>query len=223
VLFDTIVFGTNGSIIIPAMPFPPQFFITGTDTDVGKTVTSALLTLGLGYAYWKPIQSGLTPTTDTDYIRAATGLDASHFIPERYRLTQPLSPHAAEIDRLYISLTDFQLPPTDKPGLIVEGAGGLMVPINEQDLMIDLIRSLHLPVCLVARSKLGTINHTLLSIAALRQADIPILGVVINGEKNQINREAIEHYGQVQVLGELEPLAEINAETLTIAFARIFS
>jgi dethiobiotin synthetase len=204
------------------MPFPPQFFITGTDTDVGKTIVSALLTLGLGYAYWKPIQSG-TPT-DTDTLRSATGLDASHFIPERYRLTQPLSPHAAAaIDRHHISLTDFQLPVTDKPGLIVEGAGGLMVPINEQDLMIDLIRSLHLPVCLVARSKLGTINHTLLSIAALRQAEIPILGVMINGEKNQINREAIEHYGQVKILGELEPLAEINAQSLAIAFDKIFS
>jgi dethiobiotin synthetase len=203
------------------MPFPSQFFITGTDTDVGKTVTSALLTLGLGYAYWKPIQSGLP--TDTDSIRAATGLDDSHFIPERYRLTQPLSPHAAaKIDRVPISLSDFQLPPTDKPGLIVEGAGGLMVPINEQDLMIDLIRSLHLPVCLVTRSQLGTINHTLLSIAALRQAEIPILGVMMNGEKNQVNRNAIEHYGQVQVLGELEPLAEINPRTLAIAFNKIF-
>jgi dethiobiotin synthetase len=203
------------------MPFPPQFFITGTDTDVGKTIVSALLTLGLGYAYWKPIQSG-TPA-DTDTLRTATGLDASYFIPERYRLTQPLSPHAAaKIDRIPISLTDFQLPKTDKPGLIVEGAGGLMVPMNEQDLMIDLIRSLHLPVCLVARSKLGTINHTLLSIAALRQANIPILGVMINGEKNQINREAIEHYGQVKILGELEPLAEINAQSLAIAFDTIF-
>jgi dethiobiotin synthetase len=204
------------------MLFPPQFFITGTDTDVGKTIVSALLTLGLGYAYWKPIQSG-TPT-DTDTLRSATDLDSSHFIPERYRLTQPLSPHAAaKIDRQPISLTDFQLPTINKPGLIVEGAGGLMVPINEQDLMIDLIRSLRLPVCLVARSKLGTINHTLLSIAALRQAEIPILGVIINGEKNQINREAIEHYGQVRILGELEPLAEINAQSLAIAFNKIFS
>jgi dethiobiotin synthetase len=207
--------------MIDSMPFPPQFFITGTDTDVGKTIVSALLTLGLGYAYWKPIQSG-TPA-DTDTLRSATGLDSSHFIPERYRLTQPLSPHAAaQIDRCHISLSDFQLPVTDKPGLIVEGAGGLMVPINEQDLMIDLIRSLRLPVCLVARSKLGTINHTLLSIAALRQAEIPILGVMINGEKNQINREAIEHYGQVKILGELEPLAEINAQSLAIAFNKIF-
>jgi dethiobiotin synthetase len=203
------------------MTFPPQFFITGTDTNVGKTVVSALLTIGLGYAYWKPIQSGLP--TDTDFIRTVTDLDASHFIPERYRLTQPLSPHAAaKLDRLEISLTDFQLPQTTKSGLIVEGAGGLMVPLNQQDLMIDLIRSLHLPVCLVARSTLGTINHTLLSLAALQQAEIPILGVIINGQKNQSNREAIAYYGKVPILGELENLPSITPATLTTAFRQLF-
>jgi len=205
------------------MPFPSQFFITGTDTNIGKTVVSAMLTLGLGYAYWKPIQSGLTPITDTEFVRSVTGLDGSYFIPERYSLTQPLSPHAAaKIDGVEISLSDFQLPSTDKPGLIVEGAGGLMVPLNEQDLMIDLIRSLNLPVCLVTRSTLGTINHTLLSIAALRQAKIPILGVIINGQKNQSNRDAIAHYGKVPILAELEPLATITPTTLKTVFHQLF-
>ena len=205
------------------MTFPHQFFITGTDTNIGKTVVSAMLTLGLGYAYWKPIQSGLTPITDTEFVRSTTGLDGSYFIPERYSLTQPLSPHAAaKIDGVEISLSDFQLPSTDKPGLIVEGAGGLMVPLNEQDLMIDLIRSLNLPVCLVTRSTLGTINHTLLSIAALRQAKIPILGVIINGQKNQSNRDAIAHYGKVPILAELEPLATITPTTLKTVFHQLF-
>lgn len=205
------------------MLFPPQFFITGTDTNIGKTVVSALLTLGLGYAYWKPIQSGLASITDTDFIRSATGLDSSYFMSERYRLTQPLSPHAAaKIDGVKIALSDFQLPATDKPGLIVEGAGGLMVPLNDQDLMIDLIRSLNLPVCLVTRSTLGTINHTLMSIAVLQHAKIPILGVIINGRKNQSNREAIAHYGKVPILAELEPLANITPETLKTAFQKLF-
>lgn len=205
------------------MLFPTQFFITGTDTNIGKTVVSAMLTLGLGYAYWKPIQSGLIPITDTEFVRSATGLDHSYFIPECYRLTQPLSPHAAaKIDDVEIALSDFQLPQTDKPGLIVEGAGGLMVPLNEQDLMIDLIRSLNLPVCLVTRSTLGTINHTLLSIVALQHAKIPILGVIINGQRNQINRDAIAHYGKVPILAELEPLTSITPTTLKTVFHQLF-
>ena len=204
--------------------FPKQFFITGTDTDVGKTIVSALLTVGFQAAYWKPIQSGLEPMTDTDYVRSITDLDASHFIPERFRLTQPLSPHAsAAIDHVEIQLTDFQLPRSPHAHLIVEGAGGLLVPLNSQDLMIDLIKTLNLPVCLVARSTLGTINHTLLSLAQLRQADIPILGVILNGERNPINREAIAHYGKVRILGELDRLHPINPATLKTTFDRMFT
>lgn len=204
--------------------FPPRFFLTGTDTNVGKTVVSALLTLGLGAAYWKPIQSGLEPITDTEFIRLVTELDDSHFIAERFRLTQPLSPHAAAaLDRVEIALPDFELPATEKPHLIVEGAGGLMVPLNSQDLMINLIQSLNLPVCLVARSTLGTINHTLLSIAQLRLAGIPILGVILNGQRNLVNREAIAHYGKVPILGELEILSEITPLTLKNAFQQMFN
>lgn len=198
---------------------PKQFFITGTDTNVGKTVVSAMLTLGLQAAYWKPVQSGLEPITDTDYVRQVTGLDDSHFLPERYRLTEPLSPHAsAAIDNVHISLDDFKLPTFSKPYLIVEGAGGLMVPLNNRDLIIDLIRHLNLPVCLVARSSLGTINHTLLSLAQLRAAQIPILGVILNGVKNPSNRAAIADFGQVPILAELEPLSTINPDTLRAAF-----
>jgi dethiobiotin synthetase len=204
--------------------FPNCFFITGTDTNVGKTVTAAMLTLGLNAAYWKPVQSGLEPISDTDYVRQVTELDSSHFLPERHQLTQPLSPHAAAaIDGVEISLSNFELPFTDKPNLIIEGAGGLMVPLNNQHFVIDLIRHLNVPVCLVARSALGTINHTLLSIAQLRQYQIPILGVVINGERNASNREAIAQFGQVPILAELEPFAAINPATLKAAFDRIHS
>lgn len=202
--------------------FPKQFFVTGTDTNVGKTVISAMLTLGLGAAYWKPIQSGLDDITDTEFVRRVTQLDDSHFIPEQFRLTQPLSPHAAAaIDRTIISLTDFHLPQTDKPHLIVEGAGGLMVPLNDRDLIIDLIRWLNLPVCLVARSSLGTINHTLLSIEQLRRSQIPILGVILNGTPNPSNRAAIAHYGQVPILGEVDRLDAIDPTTLKTAFRNL--
>ncbi|GAB4462355.1 MAG: dethiobiotin synthase [Elainellaceae cyanobacterium] len=204
--------------------FPDQFFITGTDTNVGKTVVSALLTIGLDAVYWKPVQSGLDPISDTDYVRQATGLDDSHFCKERFSLTQPLSPHAAAaIDGISIHLSDFQLP-TQLPHrhLIVEGAGGLMVPLNDSDFMIDLIQQFQLPVCLVARSTLGTINHTLLSIAQLRRMGIPILGVILNGPKNEGNRAAIAHYGKVPILAELEPFSEINPTTLKQTFNQLF-
>jgi dethiobiotin synthetase len=204
------------------MTFPRCFFITGTDTNVGKTVTAAMFTLGLDAAYWKPVQSGLEPMSDTDYVRQVTQLDSSHFIPERYCLTQPLSPHAAAaIDGVEISLSDFELPLTDKANLIIEGAGGLMVPLNDHHFIIDLIQHLSVPVCLVARSTLGTINHTLLSIAQLRRYQIPILGVVINGKINPGNRAAIAQFGRVPILAELEPLEPVNPTTLGAAFDRI--
>lgn len=220
-------------ILPPPLPFqlpsplPPTIFVTGTDTDVGKTVVSAMLTLGLGAAYWKPVQSGLEPMTDTERVRSLTQLPDSHFIPERFRLTQPLSPHAAAaIDGVAIALSDFCLPdfsasPYGKPHLIIEGAGGLMVPLNEQDYMLDLIRYFQVPVCLVARSTLGTINHTLLSIEQLRRGGIPILGVVLNGPKNEGNRAAIAHYGQVPILGEVEPMDMITPYRLTQNFLQL--
>lgn len=204
---------------------PPAMFVTGTDTDVGKSIVSAMLTLGLGASYWKPIQSGPGPNDalgDSAYIQALTGLSDEHFLPERHRLSQPLSPHAAAaIDGVDIRLSDFALPKHQHPHLVVEGAGGLLVPLNPQDYILDLIRQLQLPVVLVTRSSLGTINHTLLSITQLRQAKIPILGVVINGPKNEGNRAAIAHYGKVPILLELETLAEVNPASLQAAFNRI--
>jgi dethiobiotin synthetase len=209
---------------MPSFQFPKRFFVTATDTNVGKTVVSAMLTLGLNGIYWKPIQSGIEPITDTDYIRAVTQLDESHFIPERFRLTQPLSPHlSARLDGIEIHLSDFVLPDTNDTPLIVEGAGGLLVPINKTDLMIDLIQHLKLPVCLVARTQLGTINHTLLSLNQLRQANIPILGVILNGDRNPANREAIAHYGQIPILGELDILEPVNPATLKTAFSSLIT
>jgi dethiobiotin synthetase len=216
---------------VAVSPLPAAFFVSGTDTNVGKTIVSALLTLGLGAAYWKPIQSGLgeegdttTELSDRPTVQRLTELDDSHFLSERYRLTQPLSPHAAAaIDGIEIQLEDFHLPQNHgKSHLIVEGAGGLLVPINPQHFILDLIRWLNLPVLLVSRSTLGTINHTLLSLQALRQAQVPILGVVLNGPRNPGNRQAIEDYGQVPVLAEVEPLADLTPAGLQAAFERTF-
>ena len=203
--------------------FPKRFFITGTDTDVGKTVVSAILMAGLKAAYWKPIQSG-QDDSDTDWMRSVTGFADEFFISETYLLSQSLSPHAAaRYDGVQIALNAFNLPDHEKyPHLIVEGAGGVMVPLNENQLMVDLMKYLNLPVLLVARSTIGTINHTLLSLELLRRNGIEVLGVVMNGPKNQINKEAIETYGQVSVIAEVDNLSLINLDILEKAYIRYF-
>ena len=202
--------------------FPRRFFVTGTDTDVGKTVISAILMAGFKGAYWKPVQSGLEDTTDTEWIRRATGLPEPHFFPETYRLLRALSPHAsAAAEGVRIDLAAFSVPRTEGY-LIVEGAGGIMAPLNEKEYMGDLMQLLNLPVILVARSTLGTINHTLLSLAALRARGLDVIGVVMNGPENGSNRDAIVHYGKTDVLAEVPPLPSMDASALKEAFERYF-
>jgi dethiobiotin synthetase len=206
-----------------ASDLPQRVFITGTDTAVGKTVTAAVLVAGLRAEYWKPIQSGLEEITDTEWIRQKTGMPKELFHPETYRLQRPLSPHAsARAEGARIDLEAFHLPPRSSRRLVVEGAGGLMVPLNERDFMIDLMKKLDLPTILVAGSRLGTINHTLLSLEQLRRYDLEILGVVLNGPKNAGNKEAIEYYGDVAILAEIEPLETIDPAGLKRVFKRCF-
>jgi len=201
---------------------PDAFFVSGTGTDVGKTVVSGILLSGLEAKYWKPIQSG--NPTDTNFLKEITELPAENFLPERHIFSQPVSPHlASNLSGQSIELKDFELPEHPDSHLIVEGAGGLLVPLNDKDLIIDLIGHLGLPVLLVALSGLGTINHTLLSIHALKARNIPILGVVMNGEPNQSNREAIEDFGKVPVIAQCERLPELNKKELTSAFREYFS
>ena len=197
-----------------------RIFVTGTDTDVGKTVVASALTLGLDAYYWKPIQSGLTPSTDTADVRRWTGLPDERFLPEAYRLREPMSPHAAaEIDGVTIDVEHLLATelPTDRP-VVVEGAGGLMVPLNHTDLMIDFVARLGTPVVLVARTALGTLNHTLLSVSELRRRAIPLLGVVLNGDEHESNRRAIERYSEVAVLGRVPRLDVLDARALRLAF-----
>ncbi|MBF0174466.1 MAG: dethiobiotin synthase [Magnetococcales bacterium] len=190
-------------------------FITGTDTGVGKSVVSAWLVQRMDADYWKPVQSGMDGETDAQVIQRLARLDAQRIHPSTHTLTQPLSPHeAARRDGITLHLRDFFLPSTPNP-LVVEGAGGLLVPLNPQAFMIDLIVHLSLPAILVARTTLGTINHTLLSLAALRQRHIPILGVILNGPDNPANREAIATYGHVDILAHIPPLNPLNADALS--------
>lgn len=206
------------------MTFPRTFFVTGTDTGIGKTIVTAMLTKGLNASYWKPVQSGLQEETDTDAVKRLTGLPENHFKKETYRLNEPLSPHAsAAIDDVEIEMEQLVMPEYHTNHLIVEGAGGVLVPLNDENMIIDLIAQLEIPALVVSRSELGTLNHTFLTLEALRQRDIPVLGVIMNGPKNESNRKAIENYGQTSVLAEIEPMTEVNLTTLERAFLNHFS
>ncbi len=193
--------------------FPSAFFVTGTDTDVGKTFVCAVLMAGLHAHYWKPVGAG---QSDGQWIKEKTGLPDENFFPESYSFKHHLSPHlASQLEDITIDIAKIKIPHLSKwQHLIVEGAGGLMVPINNSLFVIDLIKHLNLPVLVVARSTLGTINHTVLTVDKLCQKEIAVLGVVMNGPKNPNNRAAIEKYGQVPVLAEIEPVEIINAQSL---------
>jgi len=168
-----------------------QYFVTGISTEVGKTIASALLVEQLKADYWKPVQSGDLHFTDSDKIRKYTRNERSKIHPETYRLNTPASPHyAAEIDGVEIRLDEFKLPKTDHH-LIVEGAGGLLVPLNEKDTMLDLMVELALPVILVANYYLGSINHTLSSIDILKRSGLETTALIFMGETNVASRDII--------------------------------
>lgn len=186
-----------------------RVFVAGTDTDVGKTLVSAWLVSRWKAHYWKPIQSGSLVDSDDEAVIRWSGCSRAQVLSGRYRLEQPLSPHlAARSMGLRISLGNLDCPQVAGP-LVVEGAGGLLVPLNEKFFLLDLIVQLGLPVLLVARSGLGTINHTLLSLNALRQENVSIAGVILSGALNCDNRRAIEEYGNVSVLAEV-PLLDTS-------------
>ena len=202
-----------------AAEFPPSLFVTGTDTGVGKSYVAALLAVGLEAAYWKPVQSGAD--ADADWVRGVTGLPAKRVLPETYRLRESLSPHeAARREGVQIEMSRFALPKQKR--LIVEGAGGVMVPLDDRHLMVDLMATLGLPVLVVARSELGTINHTLLTLDQLRRRGCPLLGVVVNGPPNPANCQAIAHYGEVPVLAAIDRRVELSPTKVPVLFARYF-
>lgn len=201
---------------------PRGVFVTGTDTGVGKTMISACLARAWDAAYWKPLQTGMKDEPgDTPTVATLAALPSERVHTPAYALAEPLSPHAAaELEGVAIDPDALFLPDTDRP-LVVEGAGGLMVPVTEDVFIIDLIARFGLPVVLVARSTLGTINHTLLSLEALRARGLAVAGVVLNGPPNPGNRAAIERFGKVRVLAEIPTLPRLDAETVAEAAALI--
>jgi dethiobiotin synthetase len=200
------------------------YFVTGTDTNVGKTVLSALLVAALDAVYWKPVQTGATEGTDRESVRAWSEATDDRLPLERFRFDPPVSPHLASREAgIPIALDAFHLPeaPAGRKW-IVEGAGGVMVPLNERDLMRDLMRRIGFPVIVAARTSLGTINHTLLTLAALREAQLPICGVALIGDENIENRRAIELYGDVRVIGHIPILEKINRTALLDVYQKHF-
>lgn len=193
--------------------------ITGTGTGIGKTVFAAGLTAALDGYYWKPIQAGLDGETDSATVRRLSGLEISRCLPEVYRLTTPASPHiAAERDGLAIDPAKLAIPSTSRP-LIIEAAGGLAVPLSRSLLQIDLIAAWKVPVILCAPTGLGTINHSLLSIEALKRRAISILGIAFIGDAVPDSERTIAAMGGVTRLGRLPRLDPLDAHTLKTAFA----
>lgn len=182
--------------------------IVGIDTEVGKTIISAIVTEALQADYWKLLQAGDLHQLDSDTVKSLVSNSKTKFHKERYLLTQPMSPHAAaNIDGVTIEISDFRLPKT-KNTLVIEGAGGLMVPLNENgDMVVDLMANLVDEVILVSKNYLGSINHTLMSIEILKQKNIKIKGIIFNGESNPESERIIEKLGKVKVIGKI-PLAE---------------
>ena len=195
-------------------PSPLRIVVCGTDTDVGKTVVSAWLVQGLNATYWKPVQSGLDEGGDRNRICELLNLPPERWLREAYAFRRPVSPHwAAECDGMELDPANLGLPPCNGP-LVVETAGGLMVPLNRSWLQIDQLQRWQLPVVLVARSGLGTLNHTLLSLEALRQRSIPVLGLILNGPPHADNPGTLEQFGGIPVLAQLPPLATLDASSL---------
>jgi len=195
--------------------------VTGTDTEIGKTVFSAALTGALGASYWKPVQAGTDEEGHGD-AETVSALSGRPVLPSAYRLKTPCSPHlAAEIDGVTIEIDRLVLPQVDGP-LVAEGAGGVLVPVTRQLLFADLFARWGRPVVLVARTGLGTINHSLLSIEALRARGVDVLGVAFVGDAVEDSEATIAAIGGVKRLGRLPRLATLNRETLTEAFAAPF-
>lgn len=198
------------------------FVITGTDTNVGKTVFAAALCGALGASYWKPVQAGLDDVTDTANVAALCGLPDIVHLPEAYRLATPCSPHrAAAIDGIEIDPVRLALPDVEGT-LIVEGAGGALVPLNRHWLHVDQFAVWQAPVIIVARTALGTINHSLLTIEALRARDVPIHGIAFVGDPHEDSEDIIGHISGIRRLGRLPYLPVLNAQILRKAFAGNF-
>ena len=198
-----------------------KFIICGTDTDIGKTLISAFFVKGLNSFYWKPIQSGIESQTDSQTVEKLAQVSKEKIIKEAYVFTKPLSPHwAAELDQKTINFDMLRLPKVNG-SLIVETAGGLMVPITRNFLQIDQIKQWNLPVILVCKSSLGTLNHTLLSIEALKRRNIEILGLVVNGKKHLDNPKTLVEFSGIPLITEFPSIKKIDSNNFDILWKEL--
>ena len=195
--------------------FSKRIIICGTDTDVGKTIVSSFFVQGLKGIYWKPIQSGTEEGTDTKTVCNLLNLEPNRYISERYKFKAPVSPHwAAEQESGFIEPSNLKLPDLNEL-IIIETAGGLMVPLNRDWLQIDQLQVWGAPIILVARTGLGTLNHTLLSLEALRHRNLVVLGIVLNGPPHKDNPKTLEQFGDTKILASLPIFDEVNAKVLS--------
>jgi dethiobiotin synthetase len=196
--------------------------VTATGTDIGKTVFAAALTAALDGCYWKPVQAGLDDGSDLERVGRLSGLPADRLLPEEYRLTTPCSPHrAAEIDGVTID-TDRLVPPSCDRPLVIEGAGGVLVPFTRHVTFADIMARWRLPVVLIAATSLGTISHSLAAIEALRARGVDIRGVAFVGDAAEDSEATIAEMGGVKRLGRLPMIDPLEPATLAAAFAANF-
>lgn len=187
-----------------------RYFVTGIGTEVGKTIASAIITQALKADYWKPVQAGELNHSDSMKVEALIDNDRTKFHPEAYKLNQPMSPHAAaDRDGVEIDISSIKMPHTDNH-LVIEGAGGLLVPLNDKDTILTLIEMLNCEVILISRHYLGSINHTLMSIEALQQRNIPIKGILFNGKENKDTESIIKKMSGIEVIGRIDEFDNLN-------------
>lgn len=180
-----------------------RIFVTGIGTDVGKTIVSAVITEALQADYWKPVQAGFADGTDTEIVKSLVSNKKSVFHKEAYKLNMPASPHAAAAaEGITISIKNIKVPITNNT-LVIEGAGGLMVPLNEKELVIDLIEAIQAEVIVVVRHYLGSINHTLLTLQVLKQRGLNVIGIIISGVANEQSEKAILAHSGIQIIGRV--------------------
>lgn len=200
----------------------PCFVVSGTDTGIGKTVFAAALAGALNGYYWKPVQSGLDEETDSELVVRLSGVARDRILPEAYRLSMPASPHlSARLDGIEIERDRLVVPKTDGP-LVIEGAGGLLVPLSERLVFADIFAHWQIPVLLCARTSLGTINHTLLSLEAMRHRAIPVFGIVFIGDENPESQRIIVEMSGVRSLGRFPILPDVTPDEVRRAFRDSF-
>ncbi|MBL6658038.1 MAG: dethiobiotin synthase [Flavobacteriales bacterium] len=191
-----------------------KYFVTGIGTEIGKTIASAILVEALEANYWKPIQAGELEYTDSQKVSDLISNTKSEFHPECFRLKLAMSPHAAaQAENITINISECQLPETSRP-LIIEGAGGLLVPLNNEGCIIDLIKELNVEVILISQHYLGSINHTLLSIEALKSRNIPIKGILFNGDENSDTEHIILSKSGLHCLGRIPLLETVDQSSI---------